>query len=53
MDATTNNSFAASSFFHSYGRVTQNWPFALVDYWNATLAPKPEDFTLTKEAVPA
>jgi 4-hydroxyacetophenone monooxygenase len=28
------------------GRVTQNWPFALVDYWNETLAPKPEDFIL-------
>ncbi len=30
------------------GRVTQNWPFALVDYWRATLAPDPKDFTLHK-----
>lgn len=30
------------------GRVTQNWPFALVDYWQATLAPDPEDFVLTR-----
>jgi 4-hydroxyacetophenone monooxygenase len=30
------------------GRVTQNWPFALVDYWRATLAPNPDDFVLTK-----
>lgn len=30
------------------GRVTQNWPFALVDYWRATLAPNPEDFILEK-----
>jgi 4-hydroxyacetophenone monooxygenase len=30
------------------GRVTQNWPFALVDYWRATLAPNPQDFVLTK-----
>ncbi|WP_332768000.1 flavin-containing monooxygenase [Phenylobacterium sp.] len=32
------------------GRVTQNWPFALVDYWRATLAPDPKDFILTKSA---
>ncbi|MBP9232358.1 MAG: NAD(P)/FAD-dependent oxidoreductase, partial [Phenylobacterium sp.] len=31
------------------GRVSQNWPFALVDYWRATLAPDPQDFVLTKE----
>jgi 4-hydroxyacetophenone monooxygenase len=28
------------------GRVTQNWPFALVDYWRATLAPDASDFTV-------
>lgn len=32
------------------GRVSQNWPFALVDYWRATLAPDPNDFVLTKSA---
>ncbi|MDP3748767.1 MAG: NAD(P)/FAD-dependent oxidoreductase [Phenylobacterium sp.] len=32
------------------GRVTQNWPFALVDYWRATLAPDPKDFVLSKSA---
>jgi 4-hydroxyacetophenone monooxygenase len=26
------------------GRVSQNWPFALVDYWSATRAPDPEAF---------
>jgi 4-hydroxyacetophenone monooxygenase len=26
------------------GRVTQNWPFPLVDYWDATRAPNPDDF---------
>ena len=31
------------------GRVSQNWPFALVDYWRATLAPDPQDFVLSKE----
>jgi 4-hydroxyacetophenone monooxygenase len=32
------------------GRVTQNWPFALVDYWRASLKPDPEDFVLTRSA---
>jgi 4-hydroxyacetophenone monooxygenase len=35
------------------GRVTQNWPFALVDYWSATLAPDPKDFLLEKDRVAA
>ena len=26
------------------GRVSQNWPFALVDYWTATRAPARDDF---------
>lgn len=33
------------------GRVTQNWPFALVDYWRATLTPNPDDFVLEKDKV--
>jgi len=32
------------------GRVTQNWPFALLDYWQATLKPNPEDFVLRETA---
>jgi 4-hydroxyacetophenone monooxygenase len=36
------------------GRVSQNWPFPLVDYWTATLAPDPADFVLgAKVAEPA
>ena len=31
------------------GRVSQNWPFALVDYWRATLAPDPQDFVLSRQ----
>ena len=27
------------------GRVTQNWPFGLVDYWNRTRVPDANDFT--------
>ena len=34
-----------SSWYKSKsGRVSQNWPFALVDYWNATRRPDPADF---------
>ncbi len=28
------------------GRVTQNWPFSLVEYWQATITPDPKDFVL-------
>jgi 4-hydroxyacetophenone monooxygenase len=34
-----------SSWYKSAsGRVSQNWPFALVDYWEATRTPNPADF---------
>jgi 4-hydroxyacetophenone monooxygenase len=36
-----------SWYKNATGRVSQNWPFPLVDYWNATVAPNPEDFILT------
>ena len=32
------------------GRVSQNWPFPLVDYWTVTQKPDPEDFRLEKVA---
>jgi len=35
-----------SWYKNATGRVSQNWPFPLVDYWNATIAPNPEDFVL-------
>jgi 4-hydroxyacetophenone monooxygenase len=34
----------SSWYKNATGRVSQNWPFALVDYWNATLKPDPADF---------
>ena len=37
---------AKSWYKNSLGRVSQNWPFKLVDYWNATVKPDPKDFTL-------
>jgi len=36
----------SSWYKNAFGRVSQNWPFPLVDYWNATVAPNPEDFVL-------
>ena len=28
------------------GRVTQNWPFSLVEFWRQTRAPNPQDYEL-------
>jgi 4-hydroxyacetophenone monooxygenase len=42
----------SSWYKNEAGRVTQNWPFALVDYWNATIAPNPDDFILTRASEP-
>ena len=43
-----------SWYKNAKGRVSQNWPYPLVDYWRATLAPNPADFTLeTKVPEPA
>ena len=33
-----------SWYKNAKGRVAQNWPFALIDYWNATRAPDKADF---------
>jgi 4-hydroxyacetophenone monooxygenase len=38
----------SSWYKNDAGRVTQNWPFGLIDYWRATLAPNPDDFSLEK-----
>jgi len=43
-----------SSWYKSAsGRVSQNWPFALIDYWEATRAPNPADFQFWPEAARA
>jgi 4-hydroxyacetophenone monooxygenase len=41
-----------SWYKNASGRVTQNWPFELIDYWRATLAPNPDDFVLQRQAEP-
>jgi 4-hydroxyacetophenone monooxygenase len=39
---------AISSWFkNEHGRVSQNWPFPLFEYWRRTLRPDPDDFNLT------
>lgn len=42
----------SSWYKNQFGRVSQNWPFGLIDYWRATLAPNPDDFVLEREAEP-
>lgn len=39
----------SSWYKNKFGRVSQNWPFGLIDYWSATLAPKPDDYILEKQ----
>ena len=29
------------------GRVTQNWPFSLLEFWQRTHAPVPDDYVVT------
>jgi 4-hydroxyacetophenone monooxygenase len=41
-----------SWYKNQFGRVSQNWPFGLIDYWRATLAPNPDDFVLERQAEP-
>jgi len=43
-----------SWYKNAAGRVTQNWPFPIVEYWQATLEPSRADFVLTtRESVDA
>ncbi|MBL8772338.1 MAG: NAD(P)/FAD-dependent oxidoreductase [Phenylobacterium sp.] len=43
----------SSWYKNQFGRVSQNWPFGLIDYWKATLAPNPDDYVLEREKAPA
>jgi 4-hydroxyacetophenone monooxygenase len=36
-----------SWYKNEHGRVAQNWPFTLLEYWQRTLRPDPDDFELT------
>jgi 4-hydroxyacetophenone monooxygenase len=32
---------------NEHGRISQNWPFTLLEYWERTLAPNPDDYDFT------
>ena len=36
-----------SWYKNEHGRVAQNWPFTLLEYWQRTLRPDPDDYELT------
>ena len=42
----------SSWYKNEFGRVSQNWPYGLIDYWRATLEPNPDDFVLEKTPEP-
>lgn len=42
-----------SWYKNAKGRVTQNWPFTLLEYWNRTQAPAAEDFEFFAPEGPA
>jgi len=35
-----------SWYKNDHGRVAQNWPFTLLEYWQRTLAPDPDDYVV-------
>jgi 4-hydroxyacetophenone monooxygenase len=35
---------AKSWYKNSHGRVSQNWPHSLMEYWRRTRRPSPEDY---------
>jgi 4-hydroxyacetophenone monooxygenase len=41
-----------SWYRNRHGRVAQNWPFGLLDYWSASRAPDPDDFHFTSSFAP-
>ena len=36
----------SSWYKNEHGHVAQNWPFTLLEYWQRTLAPDPDDYEL-------
>jgi 4-hydroxyacetophenone monooxygenase len=49
-EANANKAWGASKVSSWYksasGRVAQNWPFPLLEYWKRTRHPDPEDYLL-------
>lgn len=42
----------SSWYKNQFGRVSQNWPYGLIDYWRATLTPDPQDYVLERTPEP-
>jgi 4-hydroxyacetophenone monooxygenase len=40
-------STVSSWYKNEHGRVAQNWPFTLLEYWQRTQAPDPDDYVLS------
>ena len=38
----------SSWYKNDFIRVSQNWPYGLIDYWRATLQPDPNDFEIQR-----
>jgi 4-hydroxyacetophenone monooxygenase len=36
-----------SWYKNEHGHVAQNWPFSLLEFWQRTLRPDPDDYVLT------
>ena len=36
-----------SWYKNEHGHVAQNWPFTLLEYWQRTLAPDPDDYVVS------
>ena len=36
-----------SWYKNEHGHVAQNWPFTLLEYWQRTLVPDPDDYVTT------
>jgi 4-hydroxyacetophenone monooxygenase len=37
-----------SWYKNAHGHVAQNWPFSLLEYWQRTLAPEPDEYVVTQ-----
>ena len=37
-----------SWYKNEHGHVAQNWPFTLLEYWQRTLRPNPDDYVLSE-----
>ncbi|MDQ1534751.1 MAG: 4-hydroxyacetophenone monooxygenase, partial [Actinomycetota bacterium] len=41
-----------SWYKNEHGHVAQNWPFTLLEYWQRTLAPNPDEYEFVERKNP-